>query len=86
MAELRYEKRTCYCGELDEQSAGKEVVLKGWVNRIRDHGGVTFVELRDRSGFVQAVCNPEWNKDAHELAPGARKRVRYRGPWHREAP
>jgi aspartyl-tRNA synthetase len=59
MADLSTEQRTCYCGELRSSDSGKEVVLKGWVHRRRDHGGVIFVDLRDRTGLCQVVISPE---------------------------
>ncbi|HYH04506.1 MAG TPA: aspartate--tRNA ligase [Bacillota bacterium] len=60
--------RTSTCGELAKNDAGKEVVLNGWVQRRRDHGGLIFVDLRDRSGIVQVVFNPEIDQTAFELA------------------
>ena len=61
-------KRTHYCGHLRAADAGKDVVLMGWVHRRRDHGGVIFVDLRDREGIVQVVFNPEVQADAHREA------------------
>ena len=66
MREIKSAKRTCYCGEVNEKHVGNTVVLKGWVNRIRDHGGVRFIEMRDRSGIVQIVSNPKFSKEAHK--------------------
>ena len=52
-------KRSCYCGKVDESFIGKEVVVSGWVHSRRDHGGVIFIDLRDREGLVQIVFQPE---------------------------
>ncbi|MFZ5452636.1 MAG: aspartate--tRNA ligase [Thermodesulfobacteriota bacterium] len=61
-------KRTHSCGELTAKDAGAEVVLMGWVQRRRDHGGLIFVDLRDRDGLTQVVFNPEVNPDEHNKA------------------
>ena len=52
-------KRSCYCGEPRAAAVGKEMTLVGWVHSRRDHGGVIFVDLRDRSGICQIVFRPE---------------------------
>ena len=56
---MKSEQRDCLCGELDESFIGREVVLCGWVQRRRDHGGVIFIDLRDRRGLVQVVFDPD---------------------------
>ncbi len=61
-------RRTHDCSMLRSQDIGKEVVLMGWVQRRRDHGGVIFVDLRDREGLTQVVFNPEVDPEIHEKA------------------
>jgi aspartyl-tRNA synthetase len=65
-------KRTHYLNELTAANADQEVVLMGWVLRRRDHGGVIFVDLRDKNGITQVVFNPEHNKEVHEKAHNLR--------------
>lgn len=81
-------ERTHRCGELRAGDVGKEVCLLGWVARRRDHGGIVFVDLRDREGLVQVVFRPETHPQAHakagtirhEFVIGIRGRVGARSP------
>ncbi|WP_169974155.1 MULTISPECIES: aspartate--tRNA ligase [unclassified Campylobacter] len=64
--------RSHYCAELSAADIGKEVDLCGWVNTYRDHGGVIFIDLRDRTGLIQLVCDPADSISAHEIASKVR--------------
>ena len=61
-------KRSVYCGLVTEELVGKEITLHGWVQKRRDHGGVIFIDLRDREGVMQVVFNPQHNQAAFEIA------------------
>lgn len=61
-------KRTKYCGHVSEEDLGKELVLCGWVHRVRNHGGVVFIDLRDREGIVQVVAEEKTYPQAYEVA------------------
>ena len=65
-------RRTHHCAELTAKDAGAEVVLMGWVLRRRDHGGVIFVDLRDRNGITQVVFNPQVDAQMHAKAHAIR--------------
>lgn len=64
--------RTNWCGEIRKEDIGKEIILNGWVNRRRDHGGVIFIDLRDRTGIIQIVFNPEFDEGCHGVAESLR--------------
>ena len=66
--------RSHYCGDVNETLDGQTVTVAGWMHRRRDHGGVIFIDLRDREGLVQVVCNPE---DAESFAIAERVRSEY---------
>jgi aspartyl-tRNA synthetase len=66
--------RSHYCGDVNETLEAQTVTVSGWMHRRRDHGGVIFIDLRDREGLVQVVCNPE---DAESFAVAERVRSEY---------
>ncbi|MCE4538336.1 aspartate--tRNA ligase [Pelomonas sp. P7] len=63
--------RTCYAGQVSEKLLDQTVTLMGWAHRRRDHGGVIFIDLRDREGLVQVVCDPD-RPDMFKIAEGVR--------------
>src|ERR1700737_3825730 len=65
-------KRSMMCGEVRADHIGQSVVLQGWVHTVRDHGGLIFVDLRDRAGLVQVIVNPKTAPEAFEVASGLR--------------
>ena len=60
------------CSSISEKLLGTKIKLSGWVNKRRDHGGLVFVDLRDRSGIVQLVLNPDVSKEVHDIAHALR--------------
>ena len=81
-------KRSCFCGEPRLESVGAELTLAGWVHSRRDHGGVIFVDLRDRSGLCQIVFNPAIDATAHEKAGQIRSEdvIAVRGALEKRSP
>lgn len=66
------DKRTTYCGLVTKEYVGQEVTLSGWVQKRRDLGGLIFIDLRDREGYVQIVFNPDESKEALAIAEKVR--------------
>ena len=60
--------RTHYCAEITEENIDQEITVAGWVSSRRDHGGLIFIDLRDKDQVVQLVCDPEDNKSVHAIA------------------
>jgi len=81
-------KRSCYCGEPRAVGVGREMIFVGWAQTRRDHGGLIFVDLRDRSGLVQVVFNPEVSAASHEKAKQIRSEdvIAVRGLLSRRPP
>jgi aspartyl-tRNA synthetase len=81
-------KRSAYCGEPRAGAVGSEMTLAGWVHRRRDHGGVIFVDLRDRGGICQVVFRPEVDPVSHEKAKQLRAEdvIAVRGTLSKRSP
>ena len=73
-------KRTHTCGQLTKADIGKEVVLFGWVQNRRDHGGAVFIDLRDREGITQVVFEPDIAAGSARAGGSAAARVLHRHP------
>jgi len=66
MSEMVKGLRSIFCGDISTAIDGSTVTVCGWASKRRDHGGLIFIDLRDRSGIVQLVCAPDWAPEAHE--------------------
>lgn len=64
--------RSHYCTDLNTAHIGQEVELCGWTNSYRDHGGIIFIDLRDKTGLIQLVCDPADSQEAHDIASKVR--------------
>jgi aspartyl-tRNA synthetase len=64
--------RTHYCAEVNEENIGQEITVAGWVSSRRDHGGLIFIDLRDKDEVIQLVCDPAENAEVHKLAEDVR--------------
>ncbi len=69
---MQHYERTTNCGLVDKKLLNTTITLSGWVNSRRDHGGLLFIDLRDRSGLMQLVFNPDFSKEAHKQAHALR--------------
>ncbi|MCK5594585.1 aspartate--tRNA ligase [bacterium] len=65
-------KRTHMCGHVSKKDVGQRVVVMGWARKLRDHGGVLFIDLADREGIVQIICTPDVNAETHKTASSIR--------------
>ena len=75
-------ERSHHCGDLRKADAGKTVTLCGWVSKRRDHGGIIFIDLRDRHGLVQVVIDPAHDeKDFHKAEGSAANMCCRSGAW-----
>ena len=65
-------KRSMMCGDVRAEHVGQVIVLQGWVHTVRDHGGLIFVDMRDRAGLAQVIVNPATVPQAFSVASGLR--------------
>ncbi len=69
---MKFAQRTIFCGEITEQQIKQRVTINGWINRARNHANVVFLDVRDRSGIVQAVCDAKTSPELYQIASGLR--------------